>query len=143
MEPTRRARLGALIQEELSRVVPREVKDPRIPPVTFTGVEISPDGGCARICVTILGEGTVHVDDAGAEAEAKAEAARMKACLQGLASAAGFLRRHLAKMLNVRQVPFLQFEEDKGLKNTMRVHELLKRISEESPDGSSGDGSSG
>jgi ribosome-binding factor A len=54
----------------------------------------------------------------------------MTECLQGLRSASGYLRRQLAKILNIRQVPHLNFKEDRGLENVNRVHSLLKRISE-------------
>lgn len=124
MQDTRRARLQAVIQEELSTVVPREVKDPRVPAVTFTSVEVSPDGSHATVLVSILG-----APPAGAgEPEASR---RMKACLEGLASASGFLRRHLAKILTVRHIPSLTFKEDRGFENTMRVQELLQQISTE------------
>jgi len=57
MQATRRMRLQAVIQEELSMIVPREVKDPRVPSVTFTAVEVTPDGGQATVFVAILGAG--------------------------------------------------------------------------------------
>ena len=55
MQETRRARLQAVIQEELSVVVPREVKDPRVPSVTFTQVEVTQDGSQATVFVADLG----------------------------------------------------------------------------------------
>lgn len=121
MQPTRRARLASLIQDELSRVVPREVKDPRIPSVTFTQVQVSADGSVAKVFVMLLGKTTGND-------KFKRE---MKECLAGLASASGFLKRHLATCLDTRLVPQLVFEEDRGLENTLRVHELLKQISQE------------
>lgn len=130
MQATRRLRLQAVIQEELSVVVPREVKDPRIPLVTFTQVEVTPDGSQATVYVSILGAGTVL--EGQSEEQAAQDAQReMKACLEGLTSASGFLRRHLARVLNVRHIPTLIFKEDRGLANTLRVHELLKKISSE------------
>lgn len=124
MQETRRARLQSVIQEELSTVVPREVKDPRVPPVTFTSVEVTPDGSHATVRVSILGAHRGNGEDLQANQ-------RMKECLEGLASAAGFLRRHLAKVLSVRHIPTLAFREDRGFENTVRVQELLKQISEE------------
>jgi ribosome-binding factor A len=55
MDSTRRARLSSVIQQELSRVVPREIKDPRVPTVTFTAVEVTEDAGLATVYVSILG----------------------------------------------------------------------------------------
>lgn len=117
MKANRRARLQSVILEEISTLVAREVKDPRIPRVTFTSVEVTPDGGQATIFVSIFGGsgGDARIDD----------------CLAGLESASGFLRRNLAKALNIRHVPSLVFREDKGFENTLRVHELLKTIKDE------------
>jgi ribosome-binding factor A len=89
MQATRRMRLQAVIQEELSQVVPREVKDPRVPSVTFTAVEVTDDGGQATVFVAILGgargghDGAPPLSDHGAKL-------RMKDCLAGLTSASGF-----------------------------------------------------
>src|SRR5438309_1958894 len=114
MQETRRARLQAVIQEELSMVVARELKDPRIPSVTFTSVEVTPDGSHAVVLVSILG---------GSQ-----DPQQMRDCLEGLASASGFLRRHLGQVLNVRHIPSLAFKEDRGFENALRVQELLKQI---------------
>lgn len=55
----------------------------------------------------------------------------MAPCIAGLTSAAGYLRKHLAKVLTIRHIPALLFKEDKGLTNSLRVHEILKSISQE------------
>lgn len=129
MDATRRARLASVIQEELAMFVSREVKDPRVPPVTFTRVEVVQDGSQATVYVAILGGNQGGHDGAPPLSEKGAEL-RMKDCLEGLQSAAGFLRRHLASVLTVRHIPNLIFKEDRGFENTNRVHELLKKISE-------------
>lgn len=128
MQETRRQRLQAVILEELAMVVPREVKDPRVPSVTFTQVEVTPDGGQATVYVSMLGASQVNTDDPVAAKEA---AEKMKECIQGLQSASGFLRRHIAKILTIRNIPTLIFKEDRGFENTIRVHDLLKKISSE------------
>jgi len=129
VQATRRARMEAVIQEEVSMVVSREVKDPRVPTVTFTRVEVTPDGSQATLWTMIFG-GAAGGHDGKPELSEAAAKKRMKDCLEGLTSASGFLRRHLAKVLNTRHVPVLLFREDKGLENTMRVHELLKKITD-------------
>ena len=126
MQANRRARLASLIREELSVVVPREVKDPRIPMVTITNVDVTEDGGAAKVYVTILGNALSN----GGSTDG-ISSREMKECLEGLKSATGYLRRHLARVLTLRTVPELQFLEDRGLHNTLRVHELLKQISAE------------
>ena len=129
MQETRRARLQSVIQQELSMVVPREVKDPRIPHITFTAVEVTEDGSQATIYVAILGGAQGGFDGAPPLSE-KGSLLRMKDCLDGLTSASGFLRRHLARALSVRYIPQLIFKEDKGFENAARVHDLLKKISD-------------
>src|SRR3954452_10396126 len=131
MQETRRKRLQAVIQDELSQVVPREVKDPRVPPVTFTDVEVSHDGSQATIFVSILG-GAQGGHDGAPPLSEKGAKQRMQDCLDGLTSASGYLRRHLARVLTVRYIPSLVFREDRGFENPIRVHELLKNISSNS-----------
>jgi ribosome-binding factor A len=134
VQETRRARLEAVIQEELSTVVPREIRDPRVPPLSFSRVEVTQDGGQATVWFALLRHFGVQDDapDRGDEAiaplEDPVERKRAEECVEGLKSASGFLRRHLAKILNTRIVPTLIFKEDRGLENTMRVNELLKKI---------------
>ena len=131
MQATRRMRLQSVIQEEISVQLSREIKDPRIPSLTITGVEVTPDGSMATVSIAILGGTQGGYDGSPALNEESAEK-RMKECLKGLASASGLLRRHLARILNIRHCPELSFKEDKGFENTMRVNELLKKISETS-----------
>jgi ribosome-binding factor A len=131
MQPTRRARLEAVIQQELSHVVPREVRDPRVPPCTFTAVQVTQDGSHATVFVMIFG-GAQGGHDGAPPLSEKGAKQRMQDCVEGLQSASGFLRRHLAKVLNVRHVPTLIFREDRGMENAERVHDLLRKIGSES-----------
>jgi ribosome-binding factor A len=133
MQQTRIARLQAAILEELSVVLPREIKDPRVPPITLTRVELTPDAGMARVYFMLLGSLGVEEDEKlRAEKERK-----VKDCIEGLASASGFLKRHLQRALQIRTTPDLLFREDRGMENTLRVNELLGRIAQEkSPENS-------
>src|SRR5690242_1104053 len=118
MQVTRRMRLQSVIQEELSQVVPKEIKDPRIPSVTFTAVEVSHDGSQATVFVAILG-GAQGGHDGAPPLSEKGANLRMQDCIAGLASASGYLRRHLAKILSVRHIPTLIFREDRGFENAI------------------------
>ena len=62
MQATRKARLEAVIQEELALRISRELKDPRVPLLTVTSVQVSPDAGQATIFVAILGNGLRRED---------------------------------------------------------------------------------
>ncbi len=118
MQENRKARLASVIQKELSIAV-RSIKDPRVPTVTFTQVDVADDGSQATIAVMVLGGAGSLGDHSDREA--------IKDALEGLKSASGYLRRHLAKILTIRHIPSLIFREDRGLANVSRVHELLKQ----------------
>jgi ribosome-binding factor A len=89
----------------------REIKDPRIGFVTFTRVELSED----------LRHAKVFVSSIGAEAE-KARA------LQGLASATGFIRRHLGRALHLRYTPELSFLLDDSLEHGAKIAQILRQL---------------
>ena len=92
----------------------REVRDPRVGFVTITGVLVTNDLSHARVMVSVPGEET--------------EKAR---ALEGLQSAAGFLRSRAARALTTRTVPELHFELDKGVEHAARIEKLLASIRRE------------
>ncbi len=110
-EYSRTQRVGPLLKEEIARLLQREVKDTRIGAVTVTDVEVTPD----------LKHATVYVQAAGDESR-KAEA------LEGLASAAGFIRSRLGRDLRIRRTPELQFAIDRTQERAARIHELLSQV---------------
>ena len=125
MQKYRRERIESLIREELSSLLLRGLKDPRVHSehhsITFTQVKLSPDAKQAIVFVSVLAN--------------QAELPRdqlISNSLKGLESARGFLRKHLAKALTSRNIPDLVFKEDRGLENALRVHELLKQINRDS-----------
>jgi ribosome-binding factor A len=112
MHPYKRSeRLGELILAEISTLMRREIKDPRIGFVTFTRVEMSDD----------LRHAKVFVSSIGAEAE-KARA------LQGLTSATGYVRRHLGRALHLRFIPELSFLLDDSLEHGAKIAQLLRQL---------------
>ncbi|MGE0614207.1 MAG: 30S ribosome-binding factor RbfA [Bacteriovoracia bacterium] len=131
MQPTRKSRLESVILEEISTLVARELRDPRIPLLTFTKAVVSDDASIATLYFTILGAALdTPTEEAAALAHAREREEELQDCLDGLTSAAGFLRRHLARALNIRHIPQLVFKQDKGLDNSLRVHELLNQLSQ-------------
>ena len=109
--PNRRIeRLNEQLRREISDILRREVRDPRIGIPTITRVEVTPDLWVAR----------VFVRAAGTAAE-RAEA------LEGLDGAAAFIRREL-RGLRVRRVPELRFEIDQTLEHASRIEELLREV---------------
>ncbi len=139
MQPQRLARIKSVMQEELSVLISQHLKDPRVSNVSITRIELTPDAGNANVFITVLGAGLVADGDKSIEdpIQDRGETAEIEQCLEGLRSATGFLRREIGKALTLRATPQLTFLADKGLDNSLRVHELLKKIpkSEPKPDG--------
>ena len=105
------------LRQVIAQGLAREVRDPRIGFVTVTGVLVTPDLSHARVMVSVPGE--------------EADKAR---ALEGLQSAARFLRSRAARALSTRIVPELHFELDKGLAHAARINELLEEIRREETD---------
>ena len=116
MSSRRQRQVGELLHEEISQLLQREVKDPRLGFVTVTGVDVSPDLRQARVYVTVLGD----KEDA-------------KKALAGLASAASYFRSILRHTLSLRYIPELTFKFDTSLEQGMRIDALLDQIEHESP----------
>jgi len=112
MHPYKRsARLGELLLAEISEVVARDLKDPRLGFITFTRVELSEDLRHAKVFASILGS--------------EPEKART---LQGLASATGYIRRHLGRILRLRYTPELTFLIDESMEHGAKIAQLLRQL---------------
>jgi ribosome-binding factor A len=126
MATRRQRRVSELIHREMSMLLMREVRDPRLADVTVTEVRITPDLLIARIYYTVLGD---------AEQEREAAAA--------LESATGYLRTQLAGRVRLRLAPELVFELDQSAAYGRRIDKLLDQIAESRQDeDGDGDGSS-
>ncbi len=113
--PTHRPeRLGELIRQTVAAFLTGNVRDPRIGFVTVTSVDVSGDLGHARIRVSIMGT--------------EEERARS---LEGLGSAARFLRAQLARELTLRTTPELHFELDRGIEHAARIDDVLRKLRED------------
>ncbi|HXQ30176.1 MAG TPA: 30S ribosome-binding factor RbfA [Gemmatimonadales bacterium] len=106
-------RVGELLRELIAGLLTGQVRDPRIGFVTVTGVEVSPDLGHARVRVSVMGS--------------EEERART---LEGLESAARYLRARLAGALHLRTSPELHFELDRGLEHALRIDQVLRQLKE-------------
>jgi ribosome-binding factor A len=105
------------LRQVIAEGLAREVRDPRVGFVTVTGVLVTSDLSHARVMVSVPG------------GEAEKERA-----LEGLQSAAGFLRSRASRALSTRIVPELHFELDKGLEHAARINELLNGLRREERD---------
>ena len=106
-------RINGEVQRELSRIISREIKDPRIAPMTsVTDVIVTPDLKFCKAFISVL---------------ADEESARET--LEGLKSASGYIRRELAKNINLRNTPELIFVMDNsieyGIEMSKKIDEVL------------------
>ena len=108
---SRTQRVGQLLKEEISRLIRREVKDSRVEMVTVTDVEVTRDLKYADVYVQIRG------DD-----ETKGQV------IEGLESAAGFIRTRLGRELHIRRIPEIRFEIDRSQERAARINELLEQV---------------
>ncbi|HEU4830018.1 MAG TPA: 30S ribosome-binding factor RbfA [Gemmatimonadales bacterium] len=110
--------VGETIRQVVADLLLRgEVRDPRVGLVTVTRVDVTPD----------LSHATIFVRAPGDDAE-------RERAVEGLKSAAGFLRSRVARVLTTRTVPELHIEADRGLEHAARINELLEGIRRESAD---------
>lgn len=94
---------------ELSQLLIRELKDPRLRGITLTRVQMDDDLRHGRVYFSHL--------------EGKARAA---AALTGFKSASGFIKREIGRALNLRRTPDLEFEFDPGIEHAARIGALLR-----------------
>ena len=106
--------MGGLIQQEISDLLTRKLKDPRLEMVVITGVDVSPDLKQARVYFSRYG---------------RPEEVRQAA--EGLQKAAGYIKRELGARLQLRYVPELHFLHDASYEYGDRIESLLKTLPKE------------
>lgn len=106
-----RERLADQIRDELALMVDSELEDPRIGLATVTRVELSPDLRHARVWVSVLGD----------------EAAREQS-LQGLTSAARYVRRELALRMRLRRAPEIFFALGRSAEEARKIEGLIEGL---------------
>ncbi|HHP7234160.1 MAG TPA: 30S ribosome-binding factor RbfA [Desulfobacterales bacterium] len=109
---SRAERVAGLIQQTLSEILNRNVKDPRLAFTTITHVKVTRDLRIARVYFSTAG----------------GEEAKVQAALQGFRSASGFVKGALAKRLELRYMPELEFFYDESFDYGSRIDQLLKSI---------------
>lgn len=112
MKPFARSdRVAALIQEALSDVLRREIKDPRLEGVLISGVRMSRDLKTARVYFAPTGG-----------------PARAEGAAEGFEKARGFIKRTLARELALRYMPEIQFFYDTSFDYGERIEAVLKSL---------------
>lgn len=110
-------KIGDQIQKDLSVIIQREVKDPRVGMVTLNGVKVSTDLSYADIYFTCMAFGPQ--EEAEEQARVRTEQEKL------LNKAAGFMRSQLAQGLKLRVIPQLRFHYDAVIDTGARVSQLI------------------
>lgn len=111
-------RINGEVLKELSLIIHNEIKDPRIHPMTsVTSVEVAPDLKSCKAYISVLGD-----EEA------------LKNTIAGLKSAEGYIRRQLARTVNLRNTPEIRFFPDQsiahGINMTKLIDDIMKDIVE-------------
>lgn len=104
-------RVSDQFRRELSDIILRRMKDPRIGHVTVTGVEVSKDIRYAKVYVSVLGD-----------------AAARATTMDGLRRATGFIRTELGRRVRLRHIPEILFRYDESIEQGTRMDQLLREI---------------
>ena len=108
---TRLSRINEELRKELSNILAFEIKNPNVTGMlSVTKVKITPDFKFAKVYVSILNSKNIEKT------------------MQGLKESAGFIRSRIAKDVNLRITPQLDFEIDDSLENGARIENILKNL---------------
>lgn len=111
MSGRRRRQVGDLLRDEISFMIQRGLKDPRIGFASITRVEVSADIRYATVYVSVLGTDEQQSDS-----------------LVALNNASGFIRHELGPKLSMRSIPNFTFRLDRSMEHAENVQRLLKEI---------------
>jgi len=105
-------RINGEVKRELSNIIRGEIKDPRINPLTsVVEVEVAPDLKSAKAYISVLGDEQSQKDT-----------------LAGLKSAEGYIRRALAKSINLRNTPQIHFVMDQSIEYGVNMSKLIDDV---------------
>ena len=105
-------RINGEVQRELSLIISREIKDPRINPMTsVVAVEVAPDLKTCKAYISVLGDEKSQQDT-----------------LPGLKSEVGYIRRELARTINLRNTPEIRFVLDQSIEYGVNMSKLIDDV---------------
>lgn len=112
-------RVNGEVQRELSNIIRGGIKDPRVAPMTsVVAVEVAPDLKTCKAYISVLGDEKAQEDT-----------------IKGLQSAEGYIRRELARKLNMRNTPEIKFVMDQsiayGVEMSKMIDDVTKDLKEE------------
>lgn len=112
MKNTRSRRVAEQIHHELTDILRRDMKDPRIAGITIHAVEVSSDLEYAKVWFTLMDGESPEI-------------------VKALGHANGFLRSELAQRMRLRMVPRLTFQYDKSIERGVHLSQLIERAVED------------
>ena len=113
MKNKRAVRVGELLKEEISQIVLREMKDPRIGFVSVTDVEVSGDLRHAKVFISVYGSDKEKEET-----------------LEGLQQAQGFVRKLVGERVKIHHTPEIIFRYDDSIENGVHISEIIKDLKE-------------
>ena len=112
-------RINGEVQRELSSIIRNEIKDPRIAMMTsVTGAAVAPDLKTCKVYISVLGEEKAKADT-----------------LSGLRSAEGYIRRELARTVNLRNTPEIRFILDQSIEYGVNISRKIDEVTRDLNDG--------
>jgi ribosome-binding factor A len=114
MIPKRSERVAEEIHKEISSIIRRSVKDPRLHRVTITHIKVSPDLKHAGVYFSIIGDVTAKED-----------------AIKGFKRAGQFIRKELGHHLKLRWTPDLRFYYDDSIEQAVQMSHTLNQLKEE------------
>ena len=111
-------RINGEVLKELSNIIRREIKDPRINPMTsVVSVEVAPDLKTCKAYISVLGDEQSQKDT-----------------ITGLKSAEGYIRRELARTVNLRNTPEIKFILDQSIEYGINMSKLIDEVTQKDSD---------
>ena len=112
-------RINAEVQRELSVILQNGIKDPRVAPLTsVVAVEVAPDLKTCKAYISVLGDENAQKDTIG-----------------GLQSAEGYIRRELARTMNMRNTPEITFIMDQSIEYGVNISRKIDEVTRDLKDG--------
>jgi len=111
-------RINGEVLKELSNIIRSEIKDPRINPMTsVVAVEVAPDLKTCKAYISVLGDEQSQKDT-----------------ITGLKSAEGYIRRELARTVNLRNTPEIKFILDQSIEYGINMSKLIDEVTQKDSD---------
>ena len=111
-------RINGEVQRVLAEIIRGELKDPRVTSLTsVVAVEVSPDLKTCKAWISVLGDEKVQQDT-----------------MAGLKSSLGFIKNRLAKVINLRNTPDIQFILDQSIAYGVNMSRLINSVNLEHTD---------